>query len=99
MLDNVGEGSLVRGVFFLEGVESFRNATVVPSPFLSDLRVENLSNGHNSVRSGEIGSNTTGDTSDYGLFPGSQIIGWLDGFSLVINHFIEGVSDGEIPQS
>ena len=97
--DDVGEGSLVRGVFLLEGIESFRDATVVSSPFLSNLWVENLSNGHNSVRGGEIGSNTTGNTSDDGLFPWSQVIGGLDRFCLVVDEFIEGVSDGEISKS
>jgi hypothetical protein len=99
MSDDVGEGSFVSGVLFFEGIESFRDATVVSSPLFSYLGVENLSNRHNCVRSSKICSYTTSDTSNDGLLSGSEIIGGFDGFCLVINEFIEGVSYSEISQS
>jgi hypothetical protein len=99
MSDDVGEGSLVSGVLFFEGIKSFRDATIVSSPLFSDLGIENLSNRHNCVWSGNICSNTTSNTSNDGFLSGSEIIGDFDGFCLVINEFIDGVSDSEISQS
>lgn len=99
MSDNIGERSLVRGVFAFEGIEAFRDATVVSSPFFSDLGVENLSDGNNGVWSGDIGGNTTGNTSNDCLFARSQIVSWLDWFGLIVDKFIESVSDSKISQS
>jgi hypothetical protein len=94
--DNIGKRSLVSGVLAFECGESLWDGTIIPSPFFSDLRVENLSNCDYGEGSGDISSNTTGNTSNNSFFPWSQIVSNLDRFGLIIDEFIESVSDSEI---
>lgn len=99
MTDDVSEWAFVGSVFCLKSGKAVWNISIVSSPILVDLSIEDLSDRDESQGCGKVSSNTTSNTSDDSFLFGSEIISWLYWFESIIDDFIKSVSDGQVTKS